>query len=70
LVINLIDSSTSALGISDVDVAEDAESAITRFNSAIKKVSTYRSGFGAVQNRLEAALNVAHVSEENITYSE
>ena len=53
--IELTDARTSALMIEDVSVLsqEDAEVAITQFDTALEKVSSERSKYGAYQNALE-----------------
>ena len=40
------------------------------FDSAIDKVNGYRSDYGAVQNRLESALNNLETYTENVAASE
>ena len=57
---------TTALGINAgaVDTQANASSFITSLDAAIKKVDTYRSDLGAVQNRLESTVrNQSNVSE-------
>lgn len=61
---------SKSLGLSSLDVVNDAKSAIATFDYAISKVSSERSKFGAIQNRLEHAMQVATNSEENLTSSE
>ncbi|KGE20414.1 flagellinolysin [Paenibacillus wynnii] len=61
---------SSSLGISAADVITNAGAAITIFDSAIKNVSMFRSSLGALQNRLEHSLLIAHNSEENLTAAE
>jgi flagellin len=54
--------STSAAGFSSVDLSE--------LDEAIKNVSSKRSDFGAVQNRLEHRLNNLATYQENLVASE
>lgn len=48
-----VDVRTTRIGIDSVDVTSNADLAITKFEAAIETVSSYRSTFGAIQNRLE-----------------
>jgi flagellin len=50
--------------------AADATAAITQLDAAIAEVSTARSSFGAVQNRLERATVSIGVAGENLAASE
>jgi flagellin len=61
---------TASLGgkVSGIDVS--AAGAISAIDSAIQNVSTLRSTFGAVQNRLEHTLNNIGTYQENLTASE
>ncbi len=68
--VGLTKSDSTALGIDKVNVVTNAQSAIGAFDSAIQIVSEFRSKFGAIQNRLEHALQMASNSEENLTSSE
>jgi flagellin len=45
-------------------------SALTKLDSAIVKVSTFRGTLGAAQNRLEHTINNLSVTQENLTASE
>jgi flagellin len=67
-----IDATTAGLGISGVELIsrEKANDAITILNDAIEKVSSYRSNFGALQNRLEHTINNLSNSQENLTAAE
>jgi flagellin len=62
---------TESLGekIGDIDVS-DTGSAISAIDAAIEKVSSLRSTFGAVQNRLEHTLNNLATYQENLMASE
>ena len=61
---------TESLGgkVGSIDVS--ATSAISAIDAAIQNVSTLRSTFGAVQNRLEHTLNNIGTYQENLTASE
>ncbi len=60
------------LGVDDIDIgtAGGATTAITTAKTAIDTVSSMRSDFGALQNRLEHTINNLGVQTENITASE
>lgn len=60
-----VDSGNMALG----NVAS-AQAAITKLDTAIDKVNDYRSDYGAVQNRLESALNNLETYTENTASAE
>ncbi|OQY06616.1 MAG: flagellin [Fusobacteriia bacterium 4572_132] len=62
----------SALSVSNVSVSSQtgAESAITTVDAAIITVSTQRSKFGAMQNRLEHTINNLSTSAENLQAAE
>ncbi len=70
--LNMVDATASSLAIKDVNVSSEigAEMAIDRIKGAIKKVSEFRSDFGAYQNRLEHAYNINQNSAENTQYAE
>ncbi len=54
----------------NIQKADDARKAITTINNAIDNVSSMRSSFGALQNRLEHTINNLNVQKENITSAE
>ena len=54
--------------VGSIDVSQS--SAISAIDAAISNVSTMRSTFGAVQNRLEHTLNNISTYQENLTASE
>ena len=54
----------------DVTSADNAKAAISIINNAIDIISSMRSDFGALQNRLEHTINNLGVQTENITASE
>lgn len=63
---------STSLGIDNADVSttSGAQNAITTFQDAIKQVSQIRSYLGAVQNRLEHAVNNLSNYTENLTAAE
>ena len=56
--------------ISSVKSTNSAETLITKVTSAIQMVSTARSNFGAVQNRLEHTIDNLDNIVENVTAAE
>ena len=62
------DLNIAALGInaSVVDTEANAKTAMGTLDTALKSVNGYRSGYGAVQNRLESALNNLETYTENL----
>lgn len=54
----------------DVTSNTTAQTTITTIDAAIKAVSTDRAGLGAVQNRLNHAMNIANVSAQNLAASQ
>ncbi len=68
--ITLADTRSTTLGISSIDVVNQASTAIDSFDSAINSVSHIRANFGALQNRLEHAFAISENSSENLTASE
>nr|WP_050632252.1 flagellin [Bacillus andreraoultii] len=70
--VTIEDMRSEALGIKDIDLSSQAgaESAITKINDAIEKVSTQRSSLGAFQNRLDHTINNLGTSSENLTAAE
>lgn len=67
--LSLVDATAKGIGLTDppLDVTsfENASDAITRLETAIDKVSTYRSTFGAQQNRLEYGKTLDDLTAEN-----
>lgn len=63
---------SKALTINGLDITSvaGAKKAISLVNKAIDKVSSMRSDFGALQNRLEHTINNLGVQTENITAAE
>jgi flagellin len=70
--IDFVDATASGIGLTNVNVMSylDAGNAIDTIDSAITKVSGYRSRFGAQQNRLEHAMAVDNNTSENMQYAE
>lgn len=66
------DMSADAIGITDASIAtrDEAESALSTLDEAIKKVSMERAQMGAYQNRMEHAYNVNVNTAENLTAAE
>ena len=62
----------SSLGIKSISVStvSNANTAITKINDAINKVSTHRANLGASQNRLEHTINNLKTTNENMTAAE
>lgn len=80
ITISLGDLRATTLGVNDTTVGSStkislessasAQAAITTIDAAIDKVNGYRSDYGAVQNRLESALNNLETYTENVASSE
>jgi flagellin len=67
--VNLVDLS-STVGTSYATLSQTGSSDISEIDAAITAVSTARSTFGAVQNRLDHSLSVAASYQENLTAAE
>jgi len=63
---------TTNLGVDSLDVTSDAnaETALTALDTAIGKVSTQRAKLGAVQNRMEYAIENLSTTSENLSAAE
>ncbi|WP_238941934.1 flagellinolysin [Bacillus sp. REN10] len=68
--IELANVTSSSLGIDVIDPLDKTVDNISLFDGAIQYVSAQRSKFGAFQNRLEKAISVSAISEENLTAAE
>ncbi|MDE5932933.1 MAG: flagellinolysin [Lachnospiraceae bacterium] len=70
--VNLFQMNTMALGLEETNVrtTEDADNAINAVKAAIIAVSSARSYYGAIQNRLEHTINNLENVTENTTASE
>ena len=70
----LDDMSADALGVGgnnvDLSTQENAKTATTTIDAAIKKVSSARGRMGAVQNRLEHTINNLDTASENLQTAE
>ncbi|MGI5838054.1 MAG: flagellin [bacterium] len=60
----------AALSSVDITTQDDAETAISTIDDAIKTVSSTRASLGAYQNRLEHTINNLGTSAENLTAAE
>jgi flagellin len=62
------DATIGGLGLSGVDISEKdgARDLLGTLDGALEKVSKMRSGFGAVQSRLESTVNGLDVKQENL----
>ena len=69
IVITLGDLTTSGLGISQISLQNSGSAlqALSFLDTAIGSVNSTRSVFGAVQNRMESALNNAQISVEALS---
>lgn len=74
LYINLVDATMRGLfsNVPNISVLNESycNETIDKVNEALKKVSGYRSYFGAVQNRLEHAYNINQNTVENTQFAE
>jgi len=68
--VELVNVTATSLGIDNIDVKNQDQDAVAIFDGAIQKVSSERSRLGSYQNRLEKAINVSAVTEENLTSAE
>lgn len=72
--VRLEDMHSNALGISDLSVSgndgTNAQNSIDKINSAMERVSSYRSYLGAMQNRLEHTIKNLDNAAENTTAAE
>jgi len=68
--LELADVRSKSIGLSNVDLINDPSSAIDQFDTGINIVSSIRSQFGAIQNRLEHALAINNINSENTASSE
>nr|WP_164489532.1 flagellinolysin [Rummeliibacillus sp. TYF005] len=70
--IKLPDISTTNLGLEGVTIGsqDSSDKAISKFDNAIKIVSSERSNLGAIQNRLEHTINSLGTTSENLTAAE
>ena len=62
--------STLTLAATNVTTQAEAQTALLSLDAAISRVSSIRSGFGAVSNRLEHTINNVAISRENLAAAE
>lgn len=69
LSVSLTSATASSLSISTLDIGSsgDASAAIVALDTALNTVTTARGAFGAVQNRLDAAMSQLQVRSENLS---
>ncbi|GAA3920972.1 flagellinolysin [Litoribacillus peritrichatus] len=65
--IPLFGATSEALGISDVDISEDAEGAITLMDSALERLSLTRAFVGAAFSRLESIIDNLMIQREALS---
>ena len=72
MAISIGNMSAEALGVANIDLTnvKSAQSALSKINKAIDKVSAERSKMGSFQNRLEFAINNLRNTHSNLTASE
>ncbi|MFS0559816.1 flagellin [Terribacillus sp. 179-K 1B1 HS] len=74
LTVSLQTMNATALGVETLDISSgtsaEISSMIDVLDSAINKVSSFRSNLGANQNRLEHTINNLNTSSENLTAAE
>ncbi|WP_157796281.1 flagellinolysin [Bacillus xiapuensis] len=68
--IELANATSSSLGITAVDLLNKSTDNLSILDGAIAAASAQRSRLGAYQNRLERAIAVSAITEENITAAE
>ncbi|MGC5324552.1 flagellin [Brevibacillus sp. SYSU BS000544] len=70
--IPLFNVNVNGLGISNIGILPPAvpEHSLALADSALTKVTNYRSVYGAIQNRMESTMNNLGTSSENITAAE
>jgi flagellin len=59
--------SALAIGTLDLGTVSGAQSAIDALDTALTSVNSFRSGFGAIQNRLDSALNNSQIYTEALS---
>jgi flagellin len=67
--VELTSLSLQDLNLDALDVVNLGNTAITAFDNALNEVNSMRSQWGAVQNRLESAINVSNVGVESLSAS-
>ena len=68
----MLGENSTSISVNGVNIgtASSAKTAIDTINKAIDSISSMRSDFGALQNRLEHTINNLGVQTENITAAE
>ena len=61
---------SDALEVNNLDVIGDADTALTKIDAAIVEVSSERAKLGAIQNRMEYAIESLSTTGENLTAAE
>ena len=62
-----LDSAGLGMGASSIDTAGNASTAMDAIDAAIETVSSARSDFGAIQNRLESSIRNINNTAENLS---
>ena len=72
LTASLNDLDLTSIGLASVNISTsaNAQSALGNIDSAISSVATARAGFGAIQNRFEAAISNLQSTSESFTAAE
>ncbi len=65
-----VNSTVLGLRVCDVDIPKEARRTLAMLNYALNQVSVVRTMYGAMQNRLEHAINSNNNAAENLTASE
>ncbi|WP_409290516.1 flagellin [Peribacillus sp. SCS-37] len=68
--IEFVNVTSQSLGIDNVSILSKTDDNISIFDGAIAYVSSERSRLGASQNRLEKAISVSAIADENLTLAE
>ncbi|MEN2768696.1 flagellinolysin [Ornithinibacillus xuwenensis] len=68
--INRSNVTTESLGINGINMVTSASDSITLFDHAITLVSSERSRYGAIQNRLEHSMKITDMMAENLVATE
>lgn len=68
--VELVNVTSNTLGINNVNILSETDDNISIFDGAINYGSSERSRLGAYQNRLEKAISVSAITEENLISAE
>jgi flagellin len=66
LSVSIADTRAAALGLTSLDLVNDADTAVTTLQAAITTVSLRRADLGAITNRLESTVQVLQGTVENL----